>query len=541
MSFRFFKIFVPVLAIFFLLILHSPAFSQESSSVTVNNQKIFDIKTPVGSFTPKARAQAISQRIINLAKDQTFDVNSIQISDKKNYTNITANGSVIMTITNSDAQAANKSKTALAYDYRQRIQRAIREYRNEHSLRHILLGIFYTIAATLFLIIVFKLFRFLYKWLIKKLRSFSKYIKPLKIQRFELLPVSNIFKVIIGFIKFLGITGEIGLVYFYLVFVLGLFSWTQGFAEDLSEYFISSLRNIGTAIVAYIPSLFFIILVIVLTRYILKLVKYIFKGIEEGRIVLSGFYKEWSEPTSKIVQFLVLALVLAIIFPYLPGADTAAFKGISVFVGALVTFGSSSAIANIIAGIILTYTRAFKIEDRVKIADTIGDIVEKNLLVTRIRTIKYEIISIPNSVVLQSHIINYSSSAKDPGLILHTRVTIGYNTLWSKVYNLLISAALSTDNILHKPDPFVLQAGLNDFFVTYELNAYTDKPEIMQNIYSELHKNIQDKFNEAGVEIMSPHYTAIRDGNMIAIPPDFIKDSYQSPGFKVTEIKGKQE
>ncbi|MCK7527875.1 MAG: mechanosensitive ion channel family protein [Ignavibacteriales bacterium] len=228
-------------------------------------------------------------------------------------------------------------------------------------------------------------------------------------------------------------------------------------------------------------------------------------------------------------------------FPYLPGSDTAAFRGISVFIGALVTFGSSTAIANIIAGIIITYTRAFKKGDRLKIAETTGDIVEKTLLVTRIRTIKYEVISIPNSVVLQSHIINYSSSAYEPGLLLHTTVSIGYDTPLKQVNDLLISAALETENVLKKPDPFILVLSLDDSFITYELNAYTNIPSIMQNTYSDLHKNIVNKFNEAGVEIMSPHYASIEDGNAIAIPENYIDKSYESPSFKVTQTQKNEE
>lgn len=220
-----------------------------------------------------------------------------------------------------------------------------------------------------------------------------------------------------------------------------------------------------------------------------------------------------------------MAFAATVAFPYLPGSQTPAFQGISIFLGLLVSLGSSSAIANIVAGIILTYTRAFLVGDRVKITDTTGDVVEKTLFVTRIRTIKNVVITIPNAAVLGSHVINYSAAANDPAtppLILHTTITLGYDVPWRKVHDVLTKAALATGQILEEPAPFVLQTSLDDFYVSYELNAYTSSPGIMAKIYSELHQNIQDQCNEANIEILSPHYRAERDGNQTTIPVDYL-------------------
>ena len=203
----------------------------------------------------------------------------------------------------------------------------------------------------------------------------------------------------------------------------------------------------------------------------------------------------------------------------------------------LVSFGSSSAIANIVAGVVMTYMRPFQLGDRVKIADTVGDIVEKTLLVTRIRTIKNVDITVPNAMVLSSHIINYSSTAKEGGVVLHTSVTIGYDAPWRQVHELLLAAADSTRGLMKEPKPFVLQTSLDDFYVSYELNAYTDNPNVMARTYSDLHQNIQDKFNEAGVEIMSPHYRAARDGNQVAIPPENLPGDYVPPAFRLEQVE----
>ena len=237
---------------------------------------------------------------------------------------------------------------------------------------------------------------------------------------------------------------------------------------------------------------FFIAVILLVVRYF-KIVRVIFLEIRYGRISLPGFYEEWAQPTYEIVRFLVLAFTTMAVFPYLPGAGSPAFKGVSVFLGVLLSLGSSSAISNIIAGAILTYMRPFKIGDRVKISDTVGDVVEKTLLVTRVKTIKNVEVTIPNAMVLGSHIVNYSSSAKEPGLILHTCVTIGYDASWRKVHK-RSSPRPRQRKISREPEPFVLQAALNDFYVSYELNAYTNEPNKMAVIYSRLHQNIQDKF-----------------------------------------------
>jgi small-conductance mechanosensitive channel len=252
----------------------------------------------------------------------------------------------------------------------------------------------------------------------------------------------------------------------------------------------------------------------------------------KGTITWSGFYPEWADPTSKIIRFLILAVTIVVVFPYLPGSRSPAFQGITIFIGVLLSLGSTSAVANIIGGVILTYTRAFHIGDRVRIADTTGDVVEKTLLATRIRTIKNEFITVPNSMVLGSHIVNFSSADDAASLILHTSVTIGYDAPWRTVHALLIAAALRTPSIIKEPAPFVLQTSLNDFYVTYELNAYTSEALRMAFTYAELHQNIQDCFNESGVEIMSPHYASLRDGNSTTIPAQSRPKSYSARAFR---------
>jgi small-conductance mechanosensitive channel len=309
------------------------------------------------------------------------------------------------------------------------------------------------------------------------------------------------------------------IIYLTLPLIFGLLPWAKNIADTLLGYVLNPTRKILIAIWDYLPNLFTIFVLVTIILYIRKGFKYLSKEIESGTLKIDGFYKDWAKPTYQIISILLFAFLLVVIFPYLPGSDSPVFKGVSVFIGLLFTFGSSGSLSNIISGLVLTYTRAFKIGDRVKVGDTMGDVIEKSLLVTRLKTTKNEIISIPNTNVMNSHITNYSSEVRDgKGLIIYTSVTIGYDAPWKQVHQLLIDAALASDLIEKTPIPFVLQTSLDDFYVSYQINAYTKKPNQQARIYSNLHAQIQEKFNEAGVEIMSPHYNAIRDGNASTIP-----------------------
>lgn len=348
--------------------------------------------------------------------------------------------------------------------------------RRAYSFKSILLGVLYAVLATSVVYLLFRGLSILFAKFYRTESSQGTRIRSLNIQKFELLPAYRITEIVTVTARLLRFIVSLVVLYFYASLVLSFFPWTRGYAEILVTDVLSPLRLVWDDIVAYLPNVFFFGVIGVVSFYIIKFIKVIFTEFGRQTITVSGFYPEWAEPTYKIVRFLVLALMLIIVFPYLPGSHSPAFRGVSIFLGALVSLGSTSAVANIVVGVILIYMRPFKIGDRVKIADTIGDIVEKNLLVTRVRTIKNVEITIANSMVLGSHIINFSSSAEQEGLFLHTNPTIGYDAPWRAVHKLLIEAALSTEHVLREPYPFVLQTALDDFYVHYEINAYTAIP-----------------------------------------------------------------
>jgi small-conductance mechanosensitive channel len=417
------------------------------------------------------------------------------------------------------------------------------ERERKEQLKHdIIAGILLFLTTSLVIIILW-LFRKYMPIIYSRIKSLEKSSKlELNIQKVKVLSSETSAGALFLAVRALRIVITVIVLYFYLSLILWLFHGTRGIVISTTKSIISILGSIGSSFVSYIPKLLFIIFVLVIARYAVRFIKFLFNEIKRESIVIPNFHKDWIKPTQNIILFLIIIITLTIIFPYLPGYDSPAFKGISVFVGVLISLGSTSVVGNIMAGLFLTYSLSFRVGDRVKIGDAVGDIIEKTLLVTRLKTIKNEMISIPNSLVLSQAVINYShimynKDFNNLNLILHTSVTIGYDVEWRQVHKLLIEAAKSTEGILHEPEPFVLQTSLDDYYVNYQINAYTDDPSIMIRTYSLLHQNIQDKFNEERVEILSPAYRSIRDGNEITIPAQYRDKDYSPSSFRVTSKK----
>jgi len=327
---------------------------------------------------------------------------------------------------------------------------------------------------------------------------------------FKVLEGESLIGAVVAINRLIHVVTVIWLVLAVLNFLLSLFPWTAGVASQVYDLAAGPLRTFGKALVEQIPSFFFLAFIGFGTVVLLRGIAFFFREIERERIKFSGFYADWARPTFNIIRLVVLALSFVVAIPYIPGSNSGAFKGMSLFLGVLVSLGSGSAMANIVSGVILIYMRPFALGDRVQIGETIGDVVDRNLLTTRIRTTKNERVTIPNTNILSGQIINFTSKARKKELILHTSVTIGYDVPWRKVHELLLAAAGATDNVMSDPGPFVLQMGLQDFYIEYELNAYTDKPRQIPATYSGLHENIQDSFEKGGVEILSPHYRMLR-------------------------------
>jgi small-conductance mechanosensitive channel len=507
-----------------------------SAPVTLGGRVVLVLRRPLLSLSVADRAQRAGARLERAAGSIFSPLAEVKTIAGETSTDVAAGELILFSVTDADAAAVGQDREELAREDAAAVRSALAAHKRERSFKELAVDALFALLITALFALCLGLLDKFFKRTLPAIDEWARRRAPtLRIQSMEIIATARVYD---GIRKFAGLfRGALtaAAIYLYATSVMSLFPWTQGLAGHLLGYILDPLMLTLSSLVGFIPNFFFIAVVVTVVRYGLKLVDLIFKEIEAGRLVFTGFYREWAEPTYEILRFLVWAFAVVVVFPYLPGSSSPAFKGISVFVGILLSFGSSSAISNIIAGVILTYMRPFKIGDRVKVADTVGDVAEKTLLVTRVRSIKNVDVTIPNAIVLSTHIINYSSSAKNSGLILNTTVTIGYDAPWRKVHELLIAAAESTEFVLKEPRPFVYQTALDDFFVAYEINAYTNEPNRMADTYSRLHQAIQDKFNEAGVEIMSPHYSSLRDGNRTTIPRGYLPGSYVAPAFRVND------
>jgi small-conductance mechanosensitive channel len=498
------------------------------------NDTLFLIYSKLGSFSAKDRADAIAKRVKNISDFPKFTADSLLIEEAETTIDLVLGENIMMSVSENDALWNNMSKQELAEKYHDIISNAVIHYQSETSIatlsKEIGLALLVLVLTGLLIYYLTKLFR----WTALKIhQQEGKRLQGITIRNYTLFDAKsevNAFLNINTILKWLVI---LIVVYIALPILFGIFPWTKNFADTLFGYILNPLKQIGNSIWNFLPNLFTIIVIVIVFRYALKGIHFLKSEIELGRLTIQGFYPDWANPTYQIVRVIIIAFMFVVIFPYLPGSDSPVFQGVSVFLGFLFTFGSAGSLSNIVAGLVLTYMRLFKIGDRVKIGEVVGDVIEKSMLVTRVRTIKNEIISIPNSTVMNSHTVNYSSDAPEKGLIIHSTVTIGYDVPWKDMHQALIDAALKTELVLHEPKPFVLQTSLDDFYVSYEINAYIKEPNKQATIYSNLHQNIQDTCNERGIEILSPHYRAARDGNMTTIPADYLPKDYKAPGFNI--------
>lgn len=499
---------------------------------------LFYIFTRQGSFTAGDRAEAISSRINKLSDHYHFNPDSLKIVPAEQTTDIVFRDQLLISVSGQDALWQNTDREKLAATIRLQIGKAVAQYQEETKWQTVLKESLLSLLVVAIVVLLVYGVRYLTANLQTRIaRQTGWFATGIHIRNYELLNAQNVLKALSKILTIIKWIVIILIVYLALPILFGIFPFTRDVSTTLLNYIVDPLKGIAHSVWAYIPNLITIIVLVVVFRYVLRFFKFIASEIERGQLRIPGFFADWANPTYQIVRVLILAFMLIVVFPYLPGSDSGVFKGVSVFMGVLFTFGSAGALGNVVAGLVLTYMRAFKIGDRVKIGEVTGDVIEKSLLVTRVRTIQNELISIPNSTVMNNHTINYSSDAPDKGLIVHTTVTIGYDAPWRQVHQLLIDAALATPMIEQEPKPYVLQTSLDDYYVSYRINAFTKEPNRQAVIYSHLHANIQDKFNEAGVEIMSPHYKALRDGNQTTIPTDYLPKDYVAPAFETRQRK----
>lgn len=491
--------------------------------VIIDGDTLFILYAARGGYSAVNRAEMVKEKLERVAKDKRLANDSVYILDNEYYVDIMCGDIVLASLTDQDALWQGVTRQELALQYKPVLESKIKEMNRDHNIWQIVIRVILFILVIVIQYLLFRLTNYLFRKLRKRIIRFKqKHLKPIIIRDYELLNTRQQGKMLIMLSNLLRYLVYLIQLTFTVPMLFAIFPKTENLALKILLYILDPIKMVLKSIVEYIPNLFIILVIWICIKYLVKGIHYISNEIENEKLKINGFYPDWAKPTFNIIRFLLYAFMIAMIYPYLPGSESGVFQGISVFVGLIISLGSSTVIGNIIAGFVITYMRPYKLGDRIKLNDTVGNVVEKTPFVTRLRTPKNEVVTIPNSFIMSSHTVNYSASARQYGLIIHTTVTIGYDAPWRQVHQLLINAARITPGVLDHPKPFVLETELSDYYPCYQINAYIKDVDKIAQIYSDLHQNIQDIFNEAGVEIMSPHYIAARDGNASTIPSDYL-------------------
>ena len=498
----------------------------QGSPVMVDGDTLFYLYTKKGGQSALQRAQETGELMELIGKKISLDPNRVYIENTDIFSDIMYDAEVLVSFTDADAMWEGISRDSLVASRKQIVVDKFRQMKRQY-------GIWRTVKSVLYCLLVLVAQFFLYRltcWGFTKIETRIRALKDtrlksIKIQAYEILDTDQQVSLLVVASKVVKWVVVLLQLLISLPIIFGIFPSTKGFALQLLDYFLIPVKKIVFGIIGYIPNLISILVIWYATRWLVRLARYVAGEIEKGDLKIKNFFPEWAMPTFHIVRILLYTFMIAMVYNYLPGSDSGVFQGISVFIGLIISLGSSTLIANLMAGLVITFMRPFRLGDRIKLNDTVGDIIEKTPLVTRVKTPKNEIVTVPNSFVMSSMTTNYSSSAQEYGLIIHTDVTFGYEVPWQQVHQLMIQAALATQHIEAEPRPFVLQTKLDDWYVVYQVNAYTRHPEYMAGIYSQLHGNIQDIFHAAGIEVMSPHFMGVRPNDQPVMPEECLKKS----------------
>ena len=488
----------------------------------IDNDTLLTFYAKRGGVSAYDRAENAVNMIQKIGKDLSLKTDSVYLFNSEYQTDIMYGEKVILSVTDQDALWLNTEREKLAKEYQSVVNNKILELKKEHGILQVAKRIALFVLVLVVQYFLFKLTNYLFKKLRRRIIWLKQNkLKSITIRDYEFLNTHRQGRILIFLNNILRYIVLLIQLMFSVPMLFAIFPQTEHLAMKLFTYIIEPIKMVLKSVIEYIPNLFIIIVIYYCVKYIIKGIQYIANEIESEKLKITGFYPDWAQPSFNIIRFLLYAFMIAMIYPYLPGSDSGVFQGISVFVGLIVSLGSSTVIGNIIAGLVITYMRPFKLGDRIKLNETTGNVIEKTPFVTRIRTPKNEVVTIPNSFIMSSHTVNYSASARQFGLIIHSTVSIGYDIPWRQVHQLLINAARSTPGVMSHPKPFVLETELQDYYPCYQINAYIKEADQLSQIYSDLHQNIQDVFNEAGIEIMSPHYYAGRDGSAVTIPAEY--------------------
>jgi small-conductance mechanosensitive channel len=502
------------------------------ATLKIQNRPIVTLRGTLLGYSPKQRVEAAEARIQLLIERGEAGPVSAVTRPEGMLVRIGDKGVFVVTAADIN-EPAGEGLDEVSYRAVQNLTQALKEVHEATHGELLLRAIGLAVAATVILLLVLVGIRRSHRWLGTHL---AEVVGP----RLKALAIGGFTQHIEGIILFfrgvVGITAwalSLFFLYLWLDFSFMQFPYTRPWGEHLHDYMTSGIKAIALTIVNFIPGLVIVAVIFMITRFLARIGRLFFDAIESGRVSVPGLYAETAQPTRRIVTVILWLFSLVMMYPYLPGSDSDAFKGVSVFVGLLLSIGSAGTVNQAVSGLMLMYSRALRVGDYVQIGETVGTVVALGMFSTRIRTPWGEIVSFPNAVIVGTTTKNYSREEETGGTLLTTTVTIGYNAPWRQVHAMLIEAAMRTEGLLKEPLPRVLQRSLSDYYVEYTLGARIAEPQTRIAVLDTLHRNIQDVFNEYGVQIMSPHYVA-DPAEKVWVPR---QNWYEAPAKKDEENK----
>lgn len=488
------------------------------AALTVGNRPIFTMRSVILSYKPAERANAAQQRIQRIL-DRGGDFKVVVKPHEQGAVVMIDEDTAFMVLPGDVNTLAGDNLYSLAEQAAGNLRLAITEYREQNNIKKVGHAMGWSLLATVLFIAAGKM------WLTlgRKLRNRALYLvrrnaDAVKLAGVSALNAESTATIVSRLLNTLIASGMLLLSYLWATFVLRRLPWTRPWGESLTGYLFDTLGTVFKASVSAIPGLMLVVVIFVLGRFISGIIRSFFTRFESGQVESIWLDQATAVPTRKLSIAFVWLVALAMAYPYLPGAQTEAFKGMSVLFGLMVSLGASGVVGQVVSGFILVYSRSLKVGEYVRIGDTEGTVTELGLFATRIQTGMGEEIVLPNNYVTGTPTKNYSRTvAEGKGFVLDTTVTIGYDTPWRQVHAMLLQAARNTAGLLNDPAPYVVQTALSDWYVEYRLVCYAgpEAPSRRALVLGDLHANIQDAFNEYGVQIMSPHYMADKDHTVV--------------------------
>jgi small-conductance mechanosensitive channel len=482
--------------------------SQREVPVRLANRVVTVLRVPFFGIAPEDRARRAERAIDEVLGRGGPGTVAVRVEPQGNVISIDATPVLILAPGDVDA-LGGETLEAAAKRAADALGRSIAETDEARDHRRMVLALAASAAATFVLALGL--------WLVWSLRRRleAKLAAALN-RKVQANPVSGALGLqharLLGFARWLA--GAVGwllaalLVYEWVTFVLMRFPYTRVWGEQLDQFLFGIARQLGAGVLRALPELAVALVIFLIARGVIAAVAPIFDRAQHGRAHVGWLDPDIAGPTRRLFSLAVWLFAIVMAYPYLPGADTDAFKGVSVLVGLMLTLGGSSLVGQAASGLILMYSRTLRVGEYVRIGEQEGTVHELGTFTTKIRTGLGEELTLPNALILGTVTRNYSRSVKGPGYIVDTIVTIGYDTPWRQVEAMLVEAARRTPGVLEDPPPRVFQTALSDFYVEYRLvaQAIPSRPRPRAEVLNSLHGNVQDVFNEFGVQIMSPHY-----------------------------------